>query len=103
MSERISPLPTQFLTCGIYGVRWQAERDTALRVARQARGAKAPSPLRSAGALHMVAASRRTAMNRHSRVRLDEWRQFFVKRLEEFLVIPPASNSAFEEWFGNVG
>jgi Zn-dependent protease with chaperone function len=34
--------------------------DTALRVARLARGAKAPSPLRSAGALHVMAVSRCT-------------------------------------------
>jgi hypothetical protein len=51
---------TQFVAFGICGVRWQTECDTAIRVARQAGGAKSPSPLRSAGALHMVAVSRYT-------------------------------------------
>jgi hypothetical protein len=37
-----------------------AGHDSALSVARRARGAKAPSPLRSAGALHMAAVSRGT-------------------------------------------
>ena len=36
------------------------ERDTDSRIGRQARGAKAPSPLRFAGALHMVVGSRCT-------------------------------------------
>ena len=35
-------------------VRWQAKRDTAVASAGAAQSAKAPSPLRCAGALHIV-------------------------------------------------
>src|SRR5260370_6630975 len=36
-------------------------------------------------------------------IRLDERGQFFVKWLDEFLVIPPAPNRALEKRFGNLG
>src|SRR5262245_42899193 len=39
---------------GLLGVRWQPKGDTAFKLFARAGSAKAPSPLRFAGALHRV-------------------------------------------------
>jgi hypothetical protein len=57
-----------------FGLRWQAERDTALGVANQPvvqHPAKAPSPLRFAGALQEGVGSRRFFQNRSNRANVD--------------------------------
>jgi hypothetical protein len=46
-----------------YGVRWQVKRDTALASGSRGEGAKAPSSLRSAGALHRVVLARCAALD----------------------------------------
>jgi hypothetical protein len=45
---------TNSVRCRIYGVRRQAKRDAALEEAGGTESTKAPSPLRSAGALHRI-------------------------------------------------
>jgi len=49
---------TNLVGLGLYAQRWQAERDTAFAAAGCAKGAKAPSSLRSAGALEMAVPAR---------------------------------------------